>query len=176
MPKAIAQETQVSSGEVGHEVFPVRLGIQVGAVAYSRPGQLASVADTYLGARLFSRFALLDRIYLIPSLGFYRLANAPQLGLGAPNLVEAAVQLHLALLRLGPVAIMAGLNQKVGMEFWADAQGVRGNWMYRLGPGVNVNLRLSPSWSILVGADYAFGLNSILLPQWSGHAGLLIAL
>lgn len=174
MPARFADDAEASSGERQRESAPVRLGLQVGAVAFARPSQLFSPLDTYVGARFFSRFVLLDRIYIIPSIGFYSLANGVQIGSGAPHLLDLGAQVHLALLKIGPVAILAGLNQRLGVEFWADASGVRGNWAYRLGPGANVNIRFSRSLSALVGLDLTFPLNQVLTPQWTGHAGLLI--
>ncbi len=174
MPSRLVQPGESVSSSAAPEATaaPVRLGLQAGGVGTVKDSRPFVLGEAFAGLRLFSRFSLGSRFYLLPSVGYYRRVSEALLASSGSDIIEIAANLQYALFRLGPVAFMAGVNQRVGWR--SGSTFASGNLFYRVGPGGTLNIRLSKATSILLGTDYGFSLGSAN-PEWTAHAGLLIA-
>jgi len=174
MPPRISDEMLYTNGGSGGTDLSSRLGIQGGAVAFGTSmGTPLTFGDILVGGRLFSRFSLGGRFYLIPSLGYYQnIASSPAT---APHLAEAQLGLQFALFKLGPVGFLIGATQRLDFRFFTNG-GFRGTFLYRAGPGATINIRLHEGLSIVTGADMTVGFSGTMIPEWTAHTGLLIGL
>ncbi len=175
MPAPLAQPAEASSTSSAppeSSAAPVRLGIQAGGVGVVKDSRPFVLGEAFAGLRLFSRFSLGSRFYLLPSVGYYRRFSDAMLGAAGSDIIELATNLQFFLFRLGPVAFSAGANQRLGWR--SGSTFLSGDIFYRIGPGGTLNIRLSPATSIVLGTDYNFSFASGDAPEWTAHAGLLI--
>lgn len=168
---APAESASASQATPETAVAPVRLGIQAGGVGVVKDSRPFVLGEAFAGLRVFSRFALGSRFYLLPSVGYYRRFSEAMLGSGGADIIELSANLQFALFRLGPVAMTLGANQRFGWR--SGSTFLNGAFFYRVGPGGTLNIRLSKATSIVLGTDYGFSLAGAN-PEWTAHAGLLI--
>lgn len=170
-------QTATSAPEPVRPENPIRLGFSAGAVVMVPDlNQPFAFGDTFVGGRIFSRVWMGGRWYISPSVAYYRRIGESTSSSESKNLVEFGLGLNLALFRIGPVGMLLGLTQRAGWHFAADSSGIRGIGYYRVGPGVGINIRLDRSSGILLGTDFVFPLSGPMQPEWTPHAGVLIAL
>lgn len=176
MPAPLVQPAEASntgsSTAAPETAPPVRLGIQAGGVGVVKDSRPFVLGEAFAGLRIFSRFSLGSRFYLLPSVGYYRRFSQAMVGSAGNDIIDAAANLQFALLRLGPVAMTLGVNQRFGYR--SGGTFTDGAFYYRVGPGGTFNIRLSKATSVVLGTDYNFSL-AAANPEWTAHAGLLIA-
>ncbi|MBY0370543.1 hypothetical protein K2X33_07650 [bacterium] len=174
-PRIVQAETPTTSVRARRqERSPFRLGVSGGAIlAGPSLDTPMSNPEIFAGARVFSRFWLGGRWYLIPGIGYYKQVGNYSLSTQATNILELSASLQYALLRLGPVGILMGVSNQLTWRFTADGGGLAGLWTYRLGPVVSANIHLSPGLSLVVSSEFDIALYRPHAPNWVNQAGFV---